>query len=102
MNDHPIKEETAGQIRAGLAFEYPCDDNGIIKGPGKFEREPLFVPFFYDLMLSGCGEDIEDEDGAARFEIEADDKAVFPELAEYKAIVLSEDGNGFVYHRLEK
>lgn len=73
--------------------------NGLIRNPGKFEGEPLYVPYFYDFYLEGGGE-AEEEDGGYRITIEAQDIQAFPALAGFTTICLYEDDAGFVYHRL--
>lgn len=37
-----------------FANEFAVDDHNLIVNLGKFEREPLYVPFFYNLMLNGA------------------------------------------------
>jgi len=34
--------------REQITSEYNIDDNGIIRNPGKFEGEMLYVPYFWD------------------------------------------------------
>lgn len=78
---------------------YNVDEGGKIRSPGKFEREPLWVPYFWDLALEGEGED----DGEATiFDITHGEKVEFPELLGFSTVVLREDDVGFVYGYLEE
>jgi len=70
-------------------------ENGIIQDPGKFEGEPLWSPYFYDLYLNGCAD--YDGDDELWFDIDDEDLAQFPELVGYTRVILREDEQGFVY-----
>lgn len=75
--------------------------NGRIVSPGKFEGEPIYVPYFWDMTLSGCAPDEEfDEDGNHIYSchVHAEDHAQFPEELRLVACVyLWEDEQGFVH-----
>lgn len=77
-------------------------ENGIIVSPGKFEGEPAYVPYFWELGLDGMAdEDHTDEGGTVyRFNIETDDRIFFPELVKYQRIELRESEQGFVSVKL--
>lgn len=71
-------------------------------GPGKFEGDPAYVPYFHDQWTNGWA----DEEGGdinglvepwAGFQVTADDRALFPELTAY-AVIVFERGDGFVTH----
>ena len=47
---------------AKVHAEYTVVD-GIIRNPGKYECECVWVPYYWDLVLDGEGEDELDEDG---------------------------------------
>lgn len=71
--------------------------NGIIMSPGKFEGEPIYAPYFWDLVMDGGAET--DGDFAA-FHILTDDRNEFPEIgSETITIRVWTDGNGFVHTR---
>jgi hypothetical protein len=73
--------------------------NGVIQSPGKFEGEPMHVPYFYDGMLEGWG----DTNGPATLiPIDDDERRAFPETLspEDVAIVLWQDDNGFCNSRV--
>ena len=74
---------------------YDVNEQGVIKSPGKFEGEMLYVPYFWDLGLEGDYDF--DEDGVFGFEISTEDIAQFPELAGVKVLLLEESDTGFVY-----
>ena len=81
--------------------------NGIIFSPGKFEGEPIYVPYFWEILLNGCYSDDDEYDEndiliSSIISIDEIDKRFFPELEGYSKIVLWESDQGFVYHRLEK
>lgn len=82
------------------ALEYEAeftlhDTSDIIADPGKFEEEPLYVPYFWNLLLNGMS----DPDDS--FEIEDSEHQAFPDLCGFTRICLCEDDNGFIYHELQ-
>lgn len=34
--------------RKEIAETYKVDERGVIRSPGKFEGEPIYVPYFWD------------------------------------------------------
>lgn len=83
--------------RQELLAEYDVRD-GVIRSPGKFEGEALYVPYFWEFGLQGFS-DSEDDDGNWVFSVSDEDRQEFPELAEQgiTRITLSESDSGFVY-----
>ena len=77
--------------------------NGRITSPGKFEGEPIFAPYFWDLGLGGCADS--DDGQVFGFKITKDDEAhkEFPELKPWlgksRSLKLFENDQGFVYCR---
>ena len=59
----------------------------IIRDPGKFEGEPIYVPYLWAFVLQGDGESIYDgtvDDPGTQYTclgIDPDDILAFPELA---------------------
>ena len=59
--------------------------DGIIQNPGRFECEPEWVPYYWDLALNGEGEDVSecDDEGevvgcfASRFMVDSEESEVF-------------------------
>ena len=72
-----------------------------VSGPGKFEGEPAFVPYFYNLYLDGGGE-FTDVDGVdvSLFSVGGEDCDMFPELDDVDEVCIWEDEQGFIYHKL--
>lgn len=69
--------------------------NECIVTPGKFEREALYVPYFWDKGLDGWA-DAEADNGDFIFIVMPEDFSEFPELRSKKAVRLHEDEQGFV------
>lgn len=99
-----------GRNREQLAKEFSVDEHGLIADQGKFEREPLYVPYFWSTVLDGFGEDVyaependdeENEDFESELlytliDIDEDDINEFPELKGYKAAKVFQSDAGFV------
>ena len=74
----------------------------LITDPGKFQSEPTYVPYFWDMVMNGFG-DVEYDDFGNMvdiFEVDDTDRAKFPDLGDAKVIRLWESEQGFVYHEL--
>lgn len=68
--------------------------HGRVVDPGPYEGQPAYAPYFHRLWNEGVADIL---DGAsAAFYLDADDHALFPELAGMTLVVLSEDAQGFV------
>lgn len=80
--------------RASVEREYNIV-NGIIQNPGKFEGEPAYVPYYWDLAMDGCADEVGE---VLVFHLDASDVAIWPELASVASIHLAADSNGFVSH----
>jgi hypothetical protein len=80
--------------RRDILDQYKVDDRGIIRSPGKFEGEMLYVPYFWDAFLNGCAD--RDDGKVLGFDVTADDKKEFPELKRRRTVKIVEDLNGFV------
>jgi hypothetical protein len=76
--------------------EYTIED-GIIRSPGKFEGEPAHALHFYHYMMDGSAEVC--ACGACYMSIDAEDAALFPDLADSIGgyVHLSVSDSGFVY-----
>lgn len=69
----------------------------LITSPGKFQGEPRWAPYFWEMAMDGCI-DGEEDDLTVWFDvIEPDDTDEFPELRQFKVVKLREDANGFVH-----
>lgn len=65
--------------RERILREYTVE-NGIIRSPGKFEGERVYVPYFWDLYLNGMFD--EDKGREVVFVVVSEDLLMFPELIE--------------------
>jgi hypothetical protein len=69
--------------------------SGIIRSPGKFEGEPVWAPYFWEMLLDGIADE-EDDGEVVTFHVTDADRAEFPELAEIAVIRMWERQDGFV------
>jgi hypothetical protein len=78
--------------RKEIEAQYEVVD-GFIATAGKFEGEPVYSPYFYDKMMAGLGEYLEDK--TYHLTIMPEDLSEFPQLAGYTEIYLDiyEDGS---------
>jgi hypothetical protein len=79
--------------------EYDVDSHGMIRDPGKFEAEMLYVPHFWDISGDGSAEilDWPGEQVSYVVELDESDRAEFPELgSDAAAIHMEESDSGFV------
>lgn len=68
------------------------------KRPGKFEKEPIWVPYFFELLDSPHDDyQVSEGEYASLFVVDDDDREVFPELQESYAVCIWTDSQGFVY-----
>ncbi len=80
--------------RAEILQAYIVSDSGVIKSPGKFEAEMLYVPYFWEQGLDGCSS--EDISGVYFFEVGPEDRILFPEIGDSYGLALEETDTGFV------
>lgn len=66
----------------------------IITTPGPCEGEPSWVSHFWEAFLNGDGEDDGD---TIWFDVTADERAEWPELAQERVVGVWTDEQGFVY-----
>jgi hypothetical protein len=81
--------------REEIITQYNVGSDGIIRSPGKFEGEMLYVPFYWDIALQGFAN--LDDGEVFGFNIEPEDVALFPELNDRKSLRLWESDQGFVH-----
>jgi len=85
--------------RQDILNSYDVRDGRIVS-PGKFEGEPIFSPYFWDIGLSGFADD--DDGKVYTFRIAKDDPAhsEFPELRKWlgkrRTVRIYETETGFV------
>ena len=93
------------EFLAKVHEEYTVVD-GIIRNPGKFECECVWVPYYWELALDGEGEDEFDGEGedesdgdgevmATRFVVDSEEAEAFG-LECGATVELFEDSQGFV------
>ena len=80
--------------RAQIAAEYDVDVHGIIRSPGKFEAEPVWVVWAYEVEMHGFS-DFTKYDGIQAVTIEAADVLEFPELEGCAYVLTEESDQGF-------
>lgn len=68
--------------------------DGIIRRAGKFEGEPVYVPFFWDIFLDGFADD--DDGTIIKIKVNEEDRKEFPELKGATYVYLRETETGFV------
>lgn len=73
---------------------YTVDDNGLIVNPGKFEREPAYMPLAYEAYMDGRAN--ETASGKLVVNFPEDMKARFPQWKHRKQVRFVIDDNGFV------
>ena len=87
----------AYEAKRCIESEYEVVD-GIIRSPGKFECECVWVPYFWDLVLEGEGDDVLDDEGepvATRFVVDSEEAEAFG-LDCGATVEVFEDSQGFV------
>jgi len=69
-----------------------------VKRPGQFEGEQPWVPYFWEFVLNGCGDETVEIDGDSieLLTVDPGDVAVFPELEVGQRIALTATDQGFV------
>lgn len=79
--------------RADILKQFNVDARGLIRNPGKFEGEMLYVPYFYDAFLDGLPD--YEKGNSVGFHITAEDRAEFPEIPKRQRTIwlwLRDDG----------
>lgn len=79
--------------RSDILTHYKVE-GGVIRSPGKFEGEPLYVPYFWDAFMNGMADS--DHQGILGFDVTEEDKKEFPELKRRRVVKLSEREDSFV------
>lgn len=84
--------------RDEITNTYTIED-GVIRSLGKFESEPVYAPYYWDVVLDGFADPLDWSEDETTWvcEITTEDRAMFPEIpADAVAIHLEETGQGFV------
>lgn len=79
----------------------PAEWQAIITQSGKFEGEPLYVRYYYELMINGAQDDVLENgpDGLDVFFPDSVDRMRFGLDNETHAILLNENDQGSVTHQ---
>jgi hypothetical protein len=81
-------------------YSYTVVD-GIIQDPGKFEQQPRWLPYLWDTVLEGYGDDRDDAGSIiTTLLINSSDVDRYPELYEVVEIEIWETDAGFVQYRI--
>lgn len=77
-------------------------DAGTIRGPGKFEGEPYYVPYYWDVANSGAADEelFDGEIPVSIFKLDSKDRHAFGFDKGEDELWLWEREDGFVLHRL--
>ena len=68
--------------------------NGVIRSPGCFEGEMIYVPHFWEIFLNGFAD--RDNGNVLGFDVTPEDKIEFPELRKRRTVKLYQRDNGFI------
>jgi len=80
--------------RAEIESAYTVE-NGRITSPGKFESQPVYAPYYYDIYLNGFADG--DDGEVLLFGVTPDDRTIFPEIPRNKRVIhMVIDDAGFV------
>jgi len=85
--------------RAAITEDYDVDDLGTIRSPGKFEGEPVYAPYFWEVLLNGDGTPTYDDSGNewTLISVNDEERAEFPELRNAQNIALTVNNEGFIF-----
>lgn len=96
---------TESQLREAHAIRsaYKSDQSGRIVSPGKFEGEPIFAPYYWQIGLEGFADSDNGTVYGFRFKNSDADFALWPELKRWlgrkRSLKLIASDAGFVYCR---
>jgi hypothetical protein len=84
--------------RNEIELEYRIE-HGVILNAGKFEMQPLWTPYFYDIAMNGFnnGSTYLHETLHDMFSVDDEDRKQFPELKDSECVVITYSDDGFVY-----
>lgn len=87
--------EFLSKKRVEILKDYKVGERGIIRSPGKFEGERLYVPYFWERYVEGFAD--RDDGKYLGFDITPEERRMFPELGTRKRTVkLYQEESGFV------
>lgn len=94
-------ELTQQDESAAVRASYRHDSAGRITQPGKFEGEPIFAPYYWDLAMEGFADADNGATFTFKFKSSDQDFTLWPELKQWlgrkRTLKLWEDSQGFVH-----
>ena len=72
---------------------YDIDEDGTIRSPGKFEAEPYYAPYYWEVLLDGAAS--EEWERVARIDLGEKDHELFPELEGDNYLYIETSDQGF-------
>ena len=87
-----------------FAGEFDYDQYGLITNPGKFEREPVYVPYYWTIAMHGGSDEtlFQGETFFELFSVTPIEKVFFPDLKEVKTVMIWADSQGFAHCGLDE
>ena len=84
--------------RTEILEAYDVDAHGIIRSPGEFESEMLYVPYFWEASMDGSADELIWADDTSTYVVLVDKEDIeqFPELAGVYAVSMAKSDTGFV------
>ena len=84
--------------RKEIEEQYEITKDGFISTFGKFEMEPVYVPYFWDFYLNGFEDDTDSFNSISisGYVVTEKDREEFPELEGIYGVALYEDYQGAV------
>ncbi len=83
--------------RQELLRLFEVDENGLVQSEGPFAGQPLFVPYFWFLYLTGYVEEQQGE--VVTFWVRAEDRTQFPELASRSVVRMRRRADGRIVEK---
>lgn len=81
--------------------QFSVDEHGVIQSPGKFEGEPIYVPYYWE--MDGEDDEIIGNDKLIRiFYVGEWEASQFPELSTSNVVYLWEDELGFIHSYIRR
>lgn len=74
----------------------------IIRSPGKFQGEPSWVAEYYERVMNGDYDELDERTDRFTFILEDEDFGMYPALVGFTKLYIWEDSQGFVRHELSK
>ena len=87
--------------RNEIEENYTIED-GIIQDPGRFEAEPVYVPYFVDALMNGDPGEFDETSNLYELrDFDPECRQEFPELKPFRTITIWQSDQGFWFHSLD-